>query len=366
MANKKPKAQLRSILHLVPHVRNRGNGIVNVAVDLAILQARAGYQVTVAAETGDYRPLLESAGVTFVEFPHPKNARALLATPFRFRRLVKAVRPDIIHAHVLTGTLLGASLRFGTPYRLVASLHSENRKLSILMGVADHIISVSDASALKLAARGVKKTKISVIENAPLNTPRAVAANGNAPPDLSRPSITTIAGMYYRKGIDVLLDAFERVHERVPNANLYIIGNGPDRDDFVRRAEGLRARPQIHFLGFVPDPQPFLKSTDVFVLASRRDPFPLALIEARAAGCAVVASDVDGIPEALDGGRRGLLVPPDRPAELAAALVSLLADERALAVWKSAASEELDRFAVERLHSETLSVYAHVSGGGGA
>jgi glycosyltransferase involved in cell wall biosynthesis len=227
--------------------------------------------------------------------------------------------------------LLGASLRLGAPYRLVASLHSENRKLSILMGMPDHIISVSDASALKLAARGVKKTKISVIENAPLNTPRTVATNGNAPAALSRPSITTIAGMYYRKGIDVLLDAFERVHERVPNANLYIIGNGPDRDDFEERGRAssqasdpfprLRARPSA-----VPEIDRCFRTRLAAGSVSAR-----AHRGARGGVCAVVASDVDGIPEALDGGRRGLLVQPDRPAELPA-ISSLLSNEGTLDV----------------------------------
>jgi glycosyltransferase involved in cell wall biosynthesis len=347
-------------LHLVPHVRNRGNGLVNVAVDIAILQARAGYSVTVAGETGDYRALLESAGVSFVEFPHAKSVRTILAGPFRFRRLVKSVRPDIVHAHALTGTLLAAGLRLGERYKLVASLHSEFRSLAFVMGLADRVVSVSEASAVRLARRGIGKNKICVIRNAPLRTPRAALASGGPAPEMFRPSITTVAGLSYRKGIDVLLEAFELVHARVPEANLYIIGHGPQRDAFLRQADALRARSHIHFLGFVPDPRPFLAATDIFVLASRREPFGLVLVEAREAGCAVVASDVDGIPEALDGGRRGLLVAPERPVELGAALLSLLENQSALAQWRRAASEDLEQFFVERMHREMLEVYAEI------
>jgi hypothetical protein len=148
------------ILHLVPHVRNRGNGTVNVAVDLAYLQAKAGYTVTVAAETGEYRSLLESAGVHFVEFPHPKSALALLRSPFRYRRLARAVRPEIVHAHVVTGILLATLLRLGSKYKVVASLHSEFRRSAVLYRLADRIISVSAASAATLQRRGIGRNKI--------------------------------------------------------------------------------------------------------------------------------------------------------------------------------------------------------------
>lgn len=343
----------------MPHVRNRGNGLVNVGVDLAYLQAQAGHSVTVAAESGEYRPLLESAGVTFFEFPHAKSAGSMLKSPFRFRRLLCEARPDIVHAHVVTGILLATFLRFRTSYKLVASLHSEFRRSAILMGLADRIISVSDASAGQLAKRGIGRDKISVVTNAPLDTPRLRDAGLASPATpILRPSIATLAGLTYRKGIDVLLDAFERVHQSVPFAHLYIIGQGPDRDAFVTHAQRLAARDYIHFLGFQPDPKPYLAVTDVFVLASRREPFGLAIVEARAAGCAIVASDVDGIPEATDGGRAAMLVPAGDRAQLADALTALLTDDSLLAEWKRKATENLAQFSVERLHRETLEAYA--------
>jgi glycosyltransferase involved in cell wall biosynthesis len=346
------------ILHLVPHVRNRGNGTVNVAVDLATLQAKAGYAVTVAAETGEYRSLLEAAGVNFVEFPHPKTALARLRSPFRYRRLVRATRPEIVHAHVVTGILLAALLRFGSKYKVVASLHSEFRRSAVLYGLADRIISVSAASAATLRRRGIGRNKITVIENAPLGSPRLPLAAPSRTNEMSHPAITTLAGLTFRKGIDVLLDAFESVHRDVPKAHLYIIGEGPDREAFLAQAASLQARENVHFLGFQPDPQPYLAGTDIFVLASRREPFGLVIVEARAAGCAIVASDVDGIPEALDGRRSGLLVPAGDPGPLAAALVSLLTNEEALARWKRLALEGLEKYDVARLHRETLGAYA--------
>ncbi len=346
------------ILHLLPHVRNRGNGTVNVAVDIAYLQAKAGYSVTVAAETGEYRALLESAGVKFVEFPHPKSVLAKLRSPLRFLRLVRATRPDVVHAHVVTGILLATFLRFGSSYKLIASLHSEFRRSAILMGLADRIISVSAASAETLQKRGIGKGKITVIENAPLGSPRLPKTSTLPEPAMEHPAITTIAGLTFRKGIDVLLDAFEIVHRDVPQAHLYIIGQGPDRAAFLAQAETLEARDNVHFLGFQPNPEPYLALTDVFVLASRREPFGLVIIEARAAGCAIVASDVDGIPEAVDGGRAAMMVPPGDPARLAEAIASLLTDPRALEEGKHKASQGLEKYDVARMHRETLAAYA--------
>jgi len=98
-------------------------------------------------------------------------------------------------------------------------------------------------------------------------------------------------------------------------------------------------------------------ASDVFVLASRRDSCPLVLGEARLAGCAIIASDVDGIPEALDGGTAGLLVPPQSPALLAEAILTLLRDDALRLAWKQRASSGLERFLVGQMVSETMDLY---------
>ena len=96
------------------------------------------------------------------------------------------------------------------------------------------------------------------------------------------------------------------------------------------------------------------------MLASRREPFGLVLAEARAAGCAVVASDVDGIPEVLEHGRTGWLVPPADSEAIAQALTALLQDPTQLAYWKGRAQQNLDWLSVDRMHRETLALYAEL------
>jgi glycosyltransferase involved in cell wall biosynthesis len=105
---------------------------------------------------------------------------------------------------------------------------------------------------------------------------------------------------------------------------------------------------------------PFLRAAELFVLASRRESFPIVIGEARAAGCAIVASAVDGVPESLDGGRAGLLVPAGDAAALAEALRRLLGDDAERARWARAAREGLDRYRVERMVGEVVALYRSV------
>jgi glycosyltransferase involved in cell wall biosynthesis len=126
---------------------------------------------------------------------------------------------------------------------------------------------------------------------------------------------------------------------------------------FEAKAQSTSVADRIHFEGFQPEPQRYLLSTDIFVLASHREPFGLVLSEAREAGCAIIASDVDGIPEALDGGQAGILVPPADIPALAAALVQLLSDPNLLHRWKHQAQQNLKWLSAARANEETLAVY---------
>jgi glycosyltransferase involved in cell wall biosynthesis len=81
-----------------------------------------------------------------------------------------------------------------------------------------------------------------------------------------------------------------------------IVGDGPYLDTYIDLVRSMECRCAVTFMGAQDDPLPFLLSADVFVLPSHADPAPLVLSEAREAGCAIVATDVDGIPELLEQG----------------------------------------------------------------
>ena len=101
----------------------------------------------------------------------------------------------------------------------------------------------------------------------------------------------------------------------------------------------------------------------MFVLASHREPFGLVISEAREVGCAIVASRVDGIPEVLEQGRAGLLVPPGDPQALATTIAELLKNSTQLNYWKAQAQKNLDWLNVTRVATETLGIYGELKSG---
>ena len=100
------------------------------------------------------------------------------------------------------------------------------------------------------------------------------------------------------------------------------------------------------------------RQATVFVLASHTESFPLSIAEAREAGCAIVGTAVGGVPELLEHGQAGLLVPPHDPNALAQALRHLLGDPQELARWRQAAQANLAWLSCERMARETVEVYA--------
>ncbi|GLS42678.1 glycosyl transferase [Methylobacterium brachythecii] len=346
-------------MHLANHCHEIGNGIMNVAVDIACRQSERGHAVAMASAGGSYVRLLADHGVGHVDLH--QNWREPLTLPraaLGLKALIRSWKPDVVHAHMMTGALLARFVRAGASWRLVTTVHNEWQRSAVLMGVGDRVIAVSAAVAEQMSKRRISISRIDVVRNGPLNSPRR-APDGGDVATLSHPAILTVAGLYARKGIGDLITAFGVLAERHPSAALYIVGDGPDRARFEEqaRASGLGGR--IHFTGFLADPRSYFRGADIFVLASRSEPFGLVIAEAREAGCAVVGSDVGGIPEVLEGGRAGLLVPPGDPETLGRTLCGLLDDPAALARWRAAAVRELDWLDTRRVADETVQVYQH-------
>lgn len=350
------------ILHILNDIRELGNGIINVAVDLACTQAEQGYEVSVASAGGEYEALLAKYGVKHFYLNQQRRPMQLWQAAQRYRQIVQTVQPDIVHAHMMTGVVLARLLRLNCSYLLVSTVHNEFQASAILMGIADRVIAVSHAVANSMANRGIPQNKLRVIHNGTIGSPRLRRFEAIDVPALQRPAITTVAGMTERKGIAELIEAFIQIAPRVPTAHLYLVGNGLDMAKFQQQAAASTVSDRIHFEGFQPNPLSYLQATDVFVLASRREPFGLVLAEAREAGCAIVASDVDGIPEALDRGEAGMLVPPMNQDAIATALQTLLEQPQELHHWQQRAKRNLDWLSVARMSRETLAVYRELVG----
>jgi glycosyltransferase involved in cell wall biosynthesis len=132
------------------------------------------------------------------------------------------------------------------------------------------------------------------------------------------------------KGVPVLLDAVAQLSQDHPDAELVIAGDGPDRQRLESRAKDLGISDRVRFLGYQSQSQvrKLLRETDVFAMASFAEGVPVVLMEAMAAGVPVVATRIAGVPELVDDGACGFLVPPG-DTEALAERISLLFDDPA-------------------------------------
>lgn len=348
------------VLHLLNTVRETGNGIINTAVDLAWGQARLGHEVHVASGGGEFESRFAEWGISHHALDQRRGPVTLLRAAGRLRALLAELRPDVVHAHMMTGVVLARAVRRprarGGPL-LVGHVHNVYQRSARLMALADVVLCCGTAVAATMRARGVAPGRLRIVLNGTVGSPRLPDAATVPPAALAHPAIVTVAGLNTRKGIEELLQAFERVAARHAGAHLYLVGDGPERARFETVARAGAATDRVHFTGFLRDPMPHLRAADLFVLASRRESFPIVIGEARAAGCAIVATDVDGVRESLDGGRAGVLVPPRDAVALADAIGRLLDDPALRARQAAAALEGLEHYRVERMVGETVALY---------
>ncbi len=345
------------IIHLANHAQSVGNGIVNVMIDLACLQARAGHDVTVASAGGGFENLLARYGVRHVLLPQSPRPSRVPGMVAGFRRLVAQADPDVVHAHMMTGALIARLSALRRRFVLVTTVHNAFQRSATLMRVGDHVVAVSDAVGVEMVRRGIPRTRLSVVRNGTIGTPRLAGMPVPAAPRLAHPCVVTVSGMYERKGIGDLLRAFALLSKRVPDAVLYLVGDGPDRAAMEALAGQLGIAGQTHFEGFVADPRAYLAQADVFALASHYEAAGLVLCEARETGRVIVATRVGGIPEMLDDGEAGLLVPAHDPVTLSETLGLLLTDRVAHAALAARAAQNLDTFSVQRVSDGYLSIY---------
>ncbi len=351
------------ILHILNDVTDRGNGIVNVAVDVAMEQARQGHTVAIASAGGEYEELLRSHNVEHIRLDQSRTLTNLPQAVFHFGRNARRFRPDLVHAHMRTGLLLAAAWRRLLGFTLVSHVHNVHERKSRLMGMAQRVVVVSDSVGETMQSCGIPRAKIRVVLNRTLGTPRTPPATKTA--QLQHPAIVTVCGLYERKGVGELITAFTAMADEFPATHLYIVGDGPDAAIFRAQAAATAHAKRIHFEGFQRDVQSYLRATDVFVLASRRESFALVLIEARHAGCAIIATAADGSPQALDNGRAGMLVPTENPPALANALRAMLSDDGARRAWGQRAQEGMAAFTISRMVKELQAVYDELCSGKG-
>jgi glycosyltransferase involved in cell wall biosynthesis len=185
---------------------------------------------------------------------------------------------------------------------------------------AHRVVANCRAAADRLLRERVAPHKIAIVKNG-LDLP------DDRPPrarDLRR--VVVVANLRPEKGHDVLIDAASEVLRRFPDARFELVGGGAERAALAARATERGVAHAFTFLGHRDDVPERLATADMFVLPSRSEAFPNALLEAMAAGLPVVASSVGGVLELVENGRNGFLVPAGNAFALADRICRLMAD----------------------------------------
>jgi len=187
-----------------------------------------------------------------------------------------------------------------------------------LSGIA-RVVTVSEAAAASLASVGISRDRMRII-------PPGIATPAKPGRPAGAPVVGVISRFSREKNVALLLRAFKRVAEEVPEATLHAYGDGPEREDLERLAEELGIGAKTTFFGHVPDAGTRCGDFDVLAVPSSRESFGLAALEAMSCGVPVVATMVGGLPELIIDGETGKLVPPEDERAMADAILALLRD----------------------------------------
>jgi glycosyltransferase involved in cell wall biosynthesis len=284
-------------------------------------------------------------------FANPTAVGRLLA----FASWCRSIDAAIVHTCDLYANIFGlpGAALAGVPVRIANRREivtgdkspAKLRAQRLAYRAAHAVVANSTAAREQLEREGVPAGKLHMIANG-LDAGRFVPA----PPRHDIRRIVMVANLRPEKGHDTLLGAAPRILARYPDASFTFVGDGPRREalETLTRALGLTDR--VRFLGESHDVAPILAAHDVFVLPSRSEAFPNALIEAMATALPVVATNVGGIPEVVRAGVNGRLVQPDDSEALADAVLSLMDDPAAAAALGRAARADVERhYTIDRM-----------------
>ena len=174
--------------------------------------------------------------------------------------------------------------------------------------------------------------------------------------------IGSVGRLVAQKDYPTQLRAFAKAVAEVPRLRMVLAGDGPLKADLVQMAQDLKISEQVSFIGHCERVPAFLRCLDIFVLASKFEPFGVALLEAKAAGVAIVATRVNEIPEVLSDGVSGLLSPAEDPESMSRLFVSLaLNPEMRARLGKRANAEARARNSLDSVVSGYQELYHAIS-----
>lgn len=255
----------------------------------------------------------------------------------RLSRVIQQSRPDLIHLH----SRIGADVMGGIAGRLagIPVVHSRRQdnpesRLAVALKyrLHDRVIAISEAIGNILLSEGLPSEKLRCVKDAVEITPRIETperawfrSSLNVPEHAL--SLGIVAQLIPRKGHQILLEAMPALLKVFPETRVFFFGKGPLDETLNASIRALGLEQNVVLAGFREDLDRILPCLDVVVHPAHREGMGVSLLQASLAEVPIVASEVGGIPEAVQDGMTGLLVPPKDPEALAEAILTLMKDE---------------------------------------
>jgi len=329
---------------------------------------------------------LAEAAVPWIQVPHlrrPVSVPRDLMALRDLRQRIRALGPDIVHTHSskagfvgrMAARMAGVPRIFYTPHGHV--FHSYYGPPLTRMFIAlerfaarftERIVVLTDAEAEQHLAVGVGRPGqfVKIPSGVDLAAVRAEAAGGarvRRELGLSgeTPVIGTVARLVAVKGLCYLVEAMPEILGRCPDAHLVLAGDGDQRPTLERLARELGVADRVHLLGFRRDAAAVTAALNVFVLPSLNEGQGRVLVTAMALGVPIVATQVGGVPEVVEDGCQGLLVPAADPRALGQAVAAVLTRPECAAALGAAGRSRAPLFSSEVMVARHAELYRNSS-----
>ncbi len=360
------------VVHMIGSLATGGTERALVNFLLAADRREFRHTLVCLGSRGELAATVEAAGIP-VRVLRIRHRHLLFSIP-RLALWLRRERVAIIHTHMYWAALWGrlAGILAGVPV-MVNSVHGPEfwksrgqvwQERFLNHWTSRHIAVARDGLEIRVRRERVRPDRILLIPNG-VTIPvqprdhelaRRVRTEFGVP--VGAPIIGSVGRLVVEKGYEHLLEALKLVRVEVPNLRWLAVGDGHLRPALTARAAALGLDDAVIWAGLRQDVESLLPAMDLWVMSSIEEGLPVALLEAMAAGCPIVATRVGGIPDAVDDGREALLVPVADPAALARAIVQLLRDPvRARELGDCARARVMAEYSVESVARRIEAVY---------
>ncbi|MCB9059518.1 MAG: glycosyltransferase family 4 protein [Calditrichae bacterium] len=330
------KLNLMQITHDMAH-----GGLQNVILNICRCIDRDKFNISVLClrNLGAFVPELEKMGVKVILLPQKEKTDY-----FSFHgvhKIIKKEKPDILHTHNTQPFIDGIIGSFFTSVKTIVHtdhnrMFPDKRRYMFAEWVVSHfatkVIGVSDYTSDNLNKYlKISRKKISTIVNG--IEPEIFEKEIDKTKKLEElgiknegPVIGTIGRLVVEKGYHTLIDAMKMVVTQFPKAKLIFVGEGYLKNKLMRQVEEFKLSKNVIFLGSRNDAPELYHVFDLFAMSSISEGLPMVLLEAMAASCPIVSTDVGGIKSIVKNGLNGILVKPNNPEFLSEAIIKILKD----------------------------------------